>query len=167
MLSVSGEITLVFSTLFKLLRCSRVFEGLLRACQWYAAPNHLHLLLTHTWLISPVCDLEMGAGGGSILLNLGITGSSAGPQRTGRRVWIGAYLAAQQRGRDALMQGALVPCASTGREIPMCQAPDGGASMSTVAVLLGEPLGFFWLLFSFPPSSPLHGARAGSWLHHP
>lgn len=157
----------MFSTLFKLLRCSHVFEGLLRACQWYAAPNHLHLLLTHTWLILPVCDLEMGAGGGSILLNLGITGSSAEPQRTGRRVWICVYLAAPQRGRDALTQGASVPCAGAGREIPLCQAPDGGASTSTVAVLLGEPLGFFWFLFSFPPSSPLHGAQAGSWLHHP
>lgn len=54
---VSGEIILVFSILFKLLRHSHVFERLFCACLWYAAPNHLHLLLTHTWLVLPVYDL--------------------------------------------------------------------------------------------------------------
>lgn len=81
MFSVSGEITAVFSILFKLLRCSHAFEGLLCACLWCAAPNHLCLLLTHTWLVSPACDLEMGAGGGSILL------SQPGPQVAVNGAW--------------------------------------------------------------------------------
>ena len=49
------------------------------------------------------------------------------------------------------MQGALVHCASTGREVPLCQGPDSVASVSTVAVLLWESLGPFWVLFSLPP----------------
>lgn len=37
------------------------------ACLWYVAPNHHHLLLTHTWFFLPVCDLGMGAGGRNFL----------------------------------------------------------------------------------------------------
>lgn len=37
------------------------------ACLWYVAPNHPHLMLTHTWFFSPVYDLDMGAGGGNFL----------------------------------------------------------------------------------------------------
>jgi len=43
---------------------------------------------------------------------------------------------------------------------PLCQDPDSGVSVSTVAVLLWEPLGPLWLLF-FPPCST--SSRSSDW----